>query len=468
MLIVFLFSTLLRVTGVGDYSANFIYVKKFGFYKGGIVRMAWQWSGEPQRREDYPVDLLVMTGDQLSKWRDSRELDGTWHTCSASTVASANWSTNLGAAEQTHNLTILADGIYQTIIRHCSLASGTYNVDCVFLNPGNQHLDARDVPFLTFLPIAIPGFGALLVLWIALILIRRSGFHRIYVLVGSIILLYIVFLVFSQVALARVRDTGIESVWWELRHALEYVYEVLLFSFLVVASTGWPLLAIRLRPCAVIASVIAVVHFLGSFVLQVSLAIVGWQYVNIVVQMASLIWILRTIARNTKAAGRYVKAHLLVIRNSGIAPSTTPIFQKYVLYRRFLSVIGFTFLAFLALNLTLAALRAANWVVSVVKMVVQCAIMCILMFLYRPRGAEFDRYFGPDVVGEGMERGKVLLEDLDSFAIDGGPEDGMKDWEEGMRLPLQPVVIASRSQRAEGSEGPYSAIAANLPDHVDP
>jgi hypothetical protein len=101
-------------------------------------------------------------------------------------------------------------------------------------------------------------------------------------------------------------------------------------------------------------------------------------------------------------------------------------------------------------------------------MVVQCAIMCILMFLYRPRAAEFDRYFGPDVVGEGRERGEVRLEDVDSFAIDGGPEDGMRDWEEGMRLPLQPVVILSRSQKAEGSERPHSAITANLPDHVDP
>jgi hypothetical protein len=90
MLIAFLLSTLLRVTGMGDYSANFIYVKEFGFYKGGIVQMAWQWSGQPQRREGNPVDLLVMTADQLSKWRGGRELDGTWHTCTASKVTSAN------------------------------------------------------------------------------------------------------------------------------------------------------------------------------------------------------------------------------------------------------------------------------------------------------------------------------------------------------------------------------------------
>jgi hypothetical protein len=277
-----------------------------------------------------------------------------------------------------------------------------------------------------------------------------------------------VFLAFSEVAIVRVRDTGVEYVWWQLRDALEYSYEVLLFSFLVVASTGWPLLAIGLRPCAVAASALGVALFIGACVLQVKVDVGAWQYVNVIVQMGSLVWILRTIACNTKAAGQHVKAHLLVIRNSGIAPATTPIYQKYVLYRRFLSVIGFAFFAFLVLNMALAALRAANWVISVVKMLVQCAIMCVLMFLYRPRGLEFDRYFGSEVIGDGMERGEVLLEDLDSFAVDGGPEHGMREWEEGMQLPLQPLVVSSRSQKAEAPEGKYSAIPAPLPDHIDP
>jgi hypothetical protein len=52
----------------------------------------------------------------------------------------------------------------------------------------------------------------------------------------------------------------------------------------------------------------------------------------------------------------------------------------------------------------------------------------------------------PDVPGGGRERGEVLLEDLDGFAVEDAHGE-MREWEDGMELPLQPLVVSSRKRK---------------------
>jgi hypothetical protein len=105
--------------------------------------------------------------------------------------------------------------------------------------------------------------------------------------------------------------------------------------------------------------------------LHLHFSLESWQAVVLLLQIFSLIWILDTIWFNTGSAQQHIKAHLLVIQNDGFAPTTTPIYQKHLLYRVFLYVIGLWLGTFLIMNLLLAALNAANWVISLVNNMVQ-------------------------------------------------------------------------------------------------
>jgi hypothetical protein len=65
----------------------------------------------------------------------------------------------------------------------------------------------------------------------------------------------------------------------------------------------------------------------------------------------------------------------------------------------------------------------------------------------------------PDAPPEGEERGEVLLEDLAGFTVD-REQGGMREWEEGMELPLQPIVVSSKEKKKKKEKGEqYGAIA---------
>jgi hypothetical protein len=78
--------------------------------------------------------------------------------------------------------------------------------------------------------------------------------------------------------------------------------------------------------------------------------------------------------------------------------------------------------------------------------VVQSVIIGMMLWLDRSRGAAVDRFMVPDIPVDGEERGQVLLEDLEGFALNDNRGE-MREWEEGMDLPLQPIVVSSKERQ---------------------
>jgi hypothetical protein len=470
MLFSVLVSTLLRVSGRAHFKTpTYVSVADFGFYANGTLDVAWDsplGEGSP-----YRVDLVVFTENQINSWAKKRSVDGRWHDCDA-TDSVANCSAVLNPMPQYCNLTIPLDATCFVIIRSCYASdppSGDYFVDANFTNPNGQHLDARDVPSLHVLPVAIVIFFVLLVFWVVLIVIKRGGFHRMHIFIGLIVVFYLLFLAFYEASLYYGQEVHLPTVWTRLRIAFDSLYDALFFSVVVVASSGCFLLNVEIRWYSVVLAVGSVTMFVGSSFVQLHLDLALWEIVVIFVQFASLAWILWTIWQNTLSARRAIRAHLLVIQNDGIEPTSTPIYQKFMLYHIFLYVAGIAFVLFLALNVFLAFVGADAWVVGMVGNIVQFLLIGALMFLFRPRGAEIDRFMVPDSATEGQERGEVALEDLDSFAPDGAGE-GMRQWETGMELPLQPVVVSSKEQKRKSvrEEQRYDSVATPLVADADP
>jgi hypothetical protein len=457
MLISVLFSTLLRVTGKASYSSNLVYVADFGYYAGGILNFSW--TSLPDDRP-FDVELLVFHEDELSDWIASSYDPYKWPDCDIPTPTYANWTTQLTSESQRRVFEINATDVYVALIRHCTKGmKGVYGVDAEFVNPGGQQLDTREIPALTVLLVMIPLFCALLVFWIAWVWFKRAGFQRIHVYLAGIIFAYVIFLIFHRMSLYYAQYNGDATGWVIVRFVFEGIYDVILFTVLMMCSSGWCVLAVELTWQAVLLTFVGVSAFVTSCFLQLYLSLGIWQIAVLILQMASLAAIFTALYMNTRKAQQIIKAHLLVIREGGIAPATTPVYHKFLIYQAILYLIGLAFLAFLILNIFLSAVSADQWVVWLVNNFVQILTIGMMLWLYRPRGTAVDQFMRPDAPAEGAERGEVLLEDLEGFTVDGGGAE-MRDWEEGMELPLQPLVVSSKERKnKQGGEQLYAPIA---------
>jgi hypothetical protein len=140
----------------------------------------------------------------------------------------------------------------------------------------------------------------------------------------------------------------------------------------------------------------------------------------------------------------HIKAHLLVIQHEGIVPKSTPIYQKMVLYTVFMYCAAIAFMLLVVTNVITASVSMACWTAKLVDNVLQLGIVIVIMYLYRPRGRNIDQYMERDDHGdEARQREEVLLDDVNGFTPV-NEQDGMRQWEEGMDLPLEPLLISSR------------------------
>jgi hypothetical protein len=319
-----------------------------------------------------------------------------------------------------------------------------YVVDATFLNPDGQHLDWRDLPSLSVLKIVIAVFSVLLFVWIGLVFLKRRTFLPIHIYCGLINACYIGFLVFHLISLNTAQSTDDATVFTYLRVAFEFMYDVVLFATIVVASGGWGLLNVDLTLSDLAKALTSVILFIGASFAQFYVDVDITRVILLIIEIFSGVWIWYLLHANSEAAQNRIKAHLLAIRNDGIVPITTPIYQKFLIYRLFHNVAIMSFIAFLTLNIFLSIIRSPNWVVALTNNGFQFGTIATLMVLFRPRGRSIDEYMQPDVELDDQSRGEVALDDLTGFEVaDAG--DGMREWEEGMDLPLQPLVVCSRA-----------------------
>jgi hypothetical protein len=281
-------------------------------------------------------------------------------------------------------------------------------------------------------------FGVLFLAWIAISLVRCRkflGIHFCFVL--------ILYLVINEVALQRGQTSDDYNGWWIGLVVVDCIYEFMLFSTLIIASSGWCLLHVQLTRWHFLHALCSVAIFVAMTAVQNYVEMGLWQILVLVVQIAAIVWALRNIRANTEDAIHHVRAHLLVITNSGIDPTTTPIYNKQKLYQFMLWGIATAVLVILFVNLLFSLLSAVNWVVGLGNNMIQLVILAFVLFLYRRNDMKIDRYMQTDEEIEGIGRDEVLLEDLDSVSLTNG-RTGLKQCNDGMQLPLEPIVVSSR------------------------
>jgi hypothetical protein len=113
------------------------------------------------------------------------------------------------------------------------------------------------------------------------------------------------------------------------------IFWAALFVFLTVASSGWGVILARLM--ALVRGVTSSLVLVGSLYILRYCDIGLWAPLLVVTLAGALFVLFCQVRDHTQHAQTEIKAHLLVIANDGIEPTTTPIYAKY---RRYVGFFG--------------------------------------------------------------------------------------------------------------------------------
>jgi hypothetical protein len=328
------------------------------------------------------------------------------------------------------------------VILHCSYSSGppaSYSVTQLYDNIESR-LDYRELPNLTMLPILIGVWGAALVGWTAFAMHKKRRPELIHICVTSLGIIFLITLIltFAWYKHADKSDSGTTAMVFCI--IFEALFWTLLFIFLIVASSGWGVIVSNLTRSKLVKTVA------GSIGLTAAVYIVRYVYLGLwillvlVVVAAAGYFVALEVLDNTGYAQTEVKAHLLVIFRDGIDPTTTPVYEKYRTYGRFVSFAAGTAIALAAVVVFMMFADVPHWIELLVFYLFTIALLAVVGYLYRPRGEAVDRYFRVDDDDEG-DRQAIQLDDLNDFDVSGSQGQGkLRPWD-GEALPPRPVLV---------------------------
>jgi hypothetical protein len=154
----------------------------------------------------------------------------------------------------------------------------------------------------------------------------------------------------------------------------------------------------------------------------------------------SMILFMRELLKSTNDAFLYIMAHLLAIANEGINARSTPIFQKYRMYRRFQIILLIGSIE-LILYLVLSILAKLAFVADEAATdVLILTVFIMLAFVFRLRGESQGSYLRIADDEHDGEAQEIQLADLEAVDLNSSRLNGGRDWESGMRLPGQPEI----------------------------
>lgn len=313
-------------------------------------------------------------------------------------------------------------------------------VDAYFMNPNGQHLDSRDVPTLTVIPISLAIFGLMLVAYIIASVINHRKWIGLYFFIIVIDILYIIYLVMYYVVLRKASVSDVTSKWKYPLLVFQYFHYVILFTTIFVTVRGWGLLNVEITWQIILHNFIVIALFFAVMFIQAEINLGYYAILTVAIEVGILAWMVLVFNQNYKESHMHLFAHMFVINQEGYDPQTTPIFKKYRLFQIFITLMSSALLIYIMTYIVMLFINAPDWIDNLFSNLMQMFILGSLMVVYRPMGEKIDRYFRPDFddTDDDQNRGEIGLEDISSF--DPKNTSG-RQWEEGMNLPLEPIVI---------------------------
>jgi hypothetical protein len=325
------------------------------------------------------------------------------------------------------------------LIADCNGSLAALTIDRQYRNPQSQ-LDYRHVNTLKLKQIPIVAIAVILGLWLVnwvqhiRICVPIHHFHT------AILVAALITPILRLQELIALDSNDSIATLSPLREVMEIIEDSLLFSTLLLTAKGWCIVRDSLRKLEIVRSVFFSLALVTFTILLTSELHYGWRaYVSVALALISFIAFVVELMMSINRASLHIVAHLLVIANAGIAPQTTPVFQKHRVYERFEACVVL-FAVLFSVRLVYSLLFGLEfWVDELISDWTKVGIYGSLAFLLRLRGSESGDYTS---IGDASLH--VPLTDLTNVGSGDLQRDGVI-WEEGMDLPPRPVIVEKHS-----------------------
>jgi hypothetical protein len=292
---------------------------------------------------------------------------------------------------------------------------------------------------------------------------------RIHYLLTSVLVAMLLYSIARAIEISLLNQADTARGWLPTRLTIQVVAEVLFYFTLLMLAKGWCIVRESLPVSQIVLAMVYSAFFIGfrtSVEYTMHLPVV---IVLIVFALLFACFLVRDLVISLNHAALRVVAHMVVIANRGINPRTTPIWQKYVMFRSFQRIIivgALLIMVYYVCSVFLAVPFGAD---EIVTDSLQLAVVAAWLVLFRLRAGARKNYYRIRFQETG-DVGQVLTTDLDDVDIRSGALSVGRDWTEGMALPRQPKVVqeenidpAARIVLAtpEGTETVPARFAAN-------
>lgn len=311
----------------------------------------------------------------------------------------------------------------------------------VFHNP-NSYLDAQKQPCLFTIPIIAAIVGLIFIIWIinwALHFSCQLTLHTILTTTFTLTFVYYLLHFFSYWHLNQ--NDNVNAVV-TAGDVFLFLHEIVFFFAMILTSKGWTIVHESFEWKQLLYSFFCTVMFIIPFDLLEFVDFGNYNYLFLVCVIMGMILYYRNLVQSIDDCQAYVTAHLIVIAEEGIDPQTTPIWNKYRIFR----VINWGVMLFLCGKLLLAfcdqLFGITFWIKALLEDLMTLALFAVMAFNLRMKGkATKNRYMLiEDYTTE--EPRQFQRSDAHSFTVDSDEmRRGTRAWEEGMPLPPQPIFV---------------------------
>jgi hypothetical protein len=337
---------------------------------------------------------------------------------------------------------IFAKAVLTPTILNCHTSLGTLLVSETYSN-GATLLDFRHLQTLKLKSIPIAADFAIFIVW----LINWIRFYRICIPLHHFQTSILVCGVFApslrlrelSVLNASDADGGLTAA----RIVFSILADALLFTTLLLTAKGWCIVRDTLQVSEIVRSFVYGFAYITFALLLTERQHYGWwMYLLVVLAMSSSGFFIAELVASMNRASLHILAHMLVISSSGVAPATTPVYQKHQLYHYFqFSVVTFCGLLMVKLVISIV-MKVDYWIDELVGDLLRSGIYATLAVLLRLRGSEGGEY--TSIADAPTE---MALSELETVNVDPQNilERGGVPREEGMQLLERPVIVEQTS-----------------------
>jgi len=304
-----------------------------------------------------------------------------------------------------------------------------FNISFFYKNP-NSYMDYRARPIIYVIPAFIGLTGLLLVYWIINWIIHFTLDVKIHYLLTS---LFILLFITKIIQYKKYKDEDTYGKQTNSIHNSYIVFDVLssfnLYFVVLLAAHGWCILGIEIQKKDLIFGTINIVLNVvsNSLLLYVSFQSSFWPFLSAFVLCMSFFGYIYYLSLATQKSMLSVLAHLVAIQEKGIDPTTTPIYNKLMIYNTFKNGLIVYAIVFL-LTLVIETFDSITlWLPTATYGLCNIIICYMLAYIFRLKEKKRSGYTIIEEVGETSE---YQLQDIKSInANDGFSHDG-KTWEE--------------------------------------